>query len=72
MRCDLADLLVPKQWTVPQKMNRYVPAFLYENLPGIGTAILLDLRKSELHEVEAKKKKGQSSAAPAKQETTSK
>lgn len=52
MRCDFAYVLVPLQWSTPKGWVRVVPVRLVENLPRIGTAILLDLKESQLEQSE--------------------
>lgn len=66
MRCDLAYILTPKQWAVPQRMVRWVDVGLYPDLPGYGTVVVLDLKNSTLEPV------GKKEPASKEQEPTAK
>lgn len=52
MRCDFANVLLPRQWPTPKGWTRVVPVSLAEDLPGIGTVILMDLKHSYLEEIQ--------------------
>lgn len=51
MRCDFAEVLIPKNWATPKRMTRKARAYLYTDLPGYGAAVLVVLRDSVLEEV---------------------
>lgn len=47
-RIDLAYALLPKGWETPRDKRRRVPVSLHRNLPGIGTALFLNLKAGQL------------------------
>lgn len=54
MRCDFAQVLIPKNWATPRGMARKAKVFLYRNLPSYGTAVMIALRESTLEELKSK------------------
>lgn len=74
-RIDLAYALIPKGWEAPREKRRRIPVTLLRNLSGIGSALYLDLKASQLQPYSkrrAGKKKGSSPAAPDQQAAAAK
>lgn len=47
-RIDLAYALIPKGWETPREKRRRIPVSLHQDLPGIGSALFLNLKAGQL------------------------
>jgi len=66
-KVDLAYALVPLGWGTPEGMIRRAPLTLHRSLPGIGSALLIDLRAGHLRRSKKRKlKAGDATQATAK------